>query len=242
MKENLIVIEKIMFQWISSNMSTNCPSPLLIVHSKNRASRNIVGERELFPAEILSAMEQFFFFLSLIIIISAIMTITSYNPIHSVFWLVIVFLNSAGLLISLKFEFISLMLIIIYVGAIAILFLFVIMMLDILQLKRTSKINHIIPIIILTSVNIILQTWWIYNQSNFTFLWSSLLKEWDFEIINHMNTLGLILYTEYAYPFIILSLLLLVAMIGAIVLTLELGLITRRQSLTNQHHRNNSWI
>lgn len=55
-----------------------------------------------------------------------------------------------------------------------------------------------------------------------------------------MNTLGLILYTEYAYPFIILSLLLLVAMIGAIVLTLELGLITRRQSLTNQHHRNNS--
>nr|ALO20630.1 NADH dehydrogenase subunit 6 [Melicertum octocostatum] len=186
-------------------------------------------------------MEQFFFFLSFIIIISAIMTITSYNPIHSVFWLVIVFLNSAGLLISLKFEFISLMLIIIYVGAIAILFLFVIMMLDILQLKKTTNISHIVPVIVITSVNIILQTWWIYNESNFAFLWSSLLKEWDFEIMNHMNTLGLIFYTEYAYPFIILSLLLLVAMVGAIVLTLELGSITRRQSLSNQHQRNNSW-
>nr|ALO20770.1 NADH dehydrogenase subunit 6 [Staurostoma mertensii] len=187
-------------------------------------------------------MEQFFIFLSFTIIFSAIMTITSINPIHSVFWLVIVFINSAGLLISLKFEFISLMLIIIYVGAIAILFLFVIMMLDILQLKKIGFINHIIPIVIITGVNIIFQIWWLLEDNSLIFSWSILIKEWDFESLNHISVLGLLLYTEYAYPFIILSMLLLVAMIGAIVLTLELGVITRRQSLTDQHHRNNSWI
>lgn len=170
------------------------------------------------------------------------MTITAINPIHSVFWLVLVFINSAGLLISLKFEFISLMLIIIYVGAITILFLFVIMMLDILQLKKIGFINHIIPIVVTTGVNIILQIWWIFEENNLFFSWSNMIKEWNFESLNHISVLGLLLYTEYAYPFIILSMLLLVAMIGAIVLTLELGIITKRQSLTNQHQRNNSWI
>ena len=59
---------------------------------------------------------------------------------------------------------------------------------------------------------------------------------------NHINSLGLNLYTEYAYPLLLLSLLLLIAMVGAIILTLELGLITRKQNLTNQHQRNNSWL
>jgi len=58
--------------------------------------------------------------------------------------------------------------------------------------------------------------------------------------INHIGNLGLNLYSEYAYPLLILSLLLLVAMVGAIILTLELGIITRKQSLVDQHHRNNS--
>ena len=60
------------------------------------------------------------------------------------------------------------------------------------------------------------------------------------EITNHINNIGLNLYTEYAYPLLIISLLLLIAMIGAIVLTLELGLITRKQNLSGQHHRNDS--
>lgn len=60
------------------------------------------------------------------------------------------------------------------------------------------------------------------------------------ELSNHINNIGLNLYTEYAYPLLIISLLLLIAMIGAIVLTLELGIITRKQNLSGQHHRNNS--
>jgi len=58
--------------------------------------------------------------------------------------------------------------------------------------------------------------------------------------MSHITTLGVLLYTEYYYPFIILSILLLVAMVGAIILTLEIGMITRRQGLSNQHQRNNS--
>jgi NADH:ubiquinone oxidoreductase subunit 6 (subunit J) len=70
-----------------------------------------------------------------------------------------VFINSSGLLIALNFEFIALMLVIIYVGAITILFLFVIMMLDILQLKKSININNIIPLVIVIIVNFIIQIW-----------------------------------------------------------------------------------
>ena len=240
MKENLIVIEKIMFQWISSNMSTNCPSPLLIIKIKNRASRNIVGGRELLPDIIY--MDQLFIFISSFIIFSVIMTITSVNPIHSIFWLVLVFINSAGLLITLNFDFIALMLIIIYVGAITILFLFVIMMLDVLQLKKIGKINHIIPIIIIISINIFNQLIWLLTNNNLIFNSFINFKSWEFDNMSHITTLGVLLYTEYYYPFIILSILLLVAMVGAIILTLEIGMITRRQGLSNQHQRNNSWV
>ena len=85
------------------------------------------------------------------------MTITSTNPVHSIFWLVLVFLHSSGFLISLTFDFIGLMVIIIYVGAITILFLFVIMMLDVIQLKKITSIFNITPIMFIIFVNIIIE-------------------------------------------------------------------------------------
>ena len=168
------------------------------------------------------------------------MTITSSNPIHSIFWMVVVFLHSAGFLITLGFEFLSLMVIIIYIGAIAILFLFVIMMLDIIQLKKLSNIDNIIPLLFIISILVLTQSWWFFKYNNISF--SKELYSWNTEILNHIDNLALNLYTEFAYPFILISILLLVAMIGAIVLTLELGLITRKQNLSSQHHRNNSWM
>lgn len=184
-------------------------------------------------------MEQLFFLFTVLLLASVIMTITSTNPVHSIFWLVLVFLYSAGLLISLNFDFIGLMVIIIYVGAITILFLFVIMMLDIIQLKKITSIFNITPIMFIIFINIILETWWSLGIKSY--------NKFDIFIIpidkfSHINNLGLSLYTEYAYPLLLLSLLLLVAMVGAIVLTLELGFITRKQDLTNQHQRNNSWM
>ena len=167
------------------------------------------------------------------------MTISSSNPIHSIFWMVVVFLHSAGFLIILGFEFLSLMIIIIYIGAIAILFLFVIMMLDIIQLKKLSNINNIIPLLFIMSILVITQSWWFFKYNNINF--SQELMRWNVESLDHISNLASVLYTEFAYPFILISILLLVAMIGAIVLTLELGIITRKQNLSTQHHRNNSW-
>nr|YP_010889994.1 NADH dehydrogenase subunit 6 [Bargmannia elongata]WJJ69981.1 NADH dehydrogenase subunit 6 [Bargmannia elongata] len=185
-------------------------------------------------------MIQLFHFFSLLILFSSIMAIISFNPIHSVFWLVFVFLSSSGLLISLGLNFIPLMLVIIYVGAIAILFLFVIMMLDIIQLKEITSITNIIPIIFIVSVNIILELLILFkkgflidNYINFT--------SWSFENIDQIYLIGNIIYSNYFYPLLLISLLLLIAMVGAIVLTLELGEITRKQSLCAQHQRNNSW-
>jgi len=114
-------------------------------------------------------------------------------------------------------------------------------MLDIIQLRKLTPINNITPLIIIIFSIIINEIWWILRGSEKVAYIINYL-EWDLNKLNHINLLGTNLYSEYAYPLLILSLLLLIAMIGAIVLTLELGIITRKQILTTQHQRNNSWI
>ena len=181
-------------------------------------------------------MEQLYIYLSLITLFGGIMVISSLNPIHSVFWLVLVFLNSSALLLLLGFNFIPLMLIIVYVGAIAILFLFVIMMLDILYLKKVESIRNIIPIIIFLFSNVI-SNYYIHFKGYDLKIGIDNNTIWDLNLDSQINVISKLIYTYYGYPFIIISLLLLVAMVGAIVLVLDLGLITRRQKLINQHQR-----
>ena len=181
-------------------------------------------------------MEQLYIFLSFITLIGAVMVISSLNPIHSVFWLVLVFLNSSILLILLGFNFIPLMLIIVYVGTIAILFLFVIMMLDILQLRRVESISNIIPIVVCVFVNILTYVLLYFRDFNM-FINFSNSSLWNLNSESQVNFIAKSLYSFYGYPFIIISLLLLVAMVGAIILVLDLGIITRRQILTDQHQR-----
>lgn len=167
------------------------------------------------------------------------MVIISTNPIHSIFWLVLTFIYSSCFILALRFDFICLMLIIIYVGAITILFLFVIMMIDTLQLRKTSKIEHITPPIFMIFLNMFISSWWLIKSNRFNE--KSFDLQWDLEYISYVNSLSLNLYVNYWLSLLIISLLLLVAMIGAIILTLETSLITRKQSLSKQHHRNNSW-
>lgn len=181
-------------------------------------------------------MEQFYIFLSIITLFGAIMVITSLNPIHSVFWLVLVFLNSSAILLLIGFNFIPLMIIIVYVGAIAILFLFVIMMLDILQLKRIESINNIIPIVLCIFGNVMSYIYLYFKGNNLNLNINS-YTIWYLNSESQVNGISKLLYTYFSYPFIIISLLLLVAMIGAIVLVLDLGLITKRQKLSDQHQR-----
>nr|WJJ70021.1 NADH dehydrogenase subunit 6 [Physonectae sp.] len=186
-------------------------------------------------------MIQLFYFFSLLILFSTIMAIISFNPIHSVFWLVFIFLTTSGLLISLGLNFIPLIIIIIYVGAIAILFLFVIMMLDIIELIEISSINNILPILFIIGINISLELLFVFKNNFENYINLSFIN-WSFENINQIYLIGCIIYSDYFYPFILISILLLIAMIGAIVLTLELSIITKKQILINQHQRNNSWI
>ncbi len=127
--------------------------------------------------------------------------------------------------------------IIIYVGAIAILFLFVIMMLDILEIKKINSIENILPITFIFIVILLSQSWIKINKS----LLYSTIENWSFENLNHVLIISKWLYNDQSVIIIIISLLLLIAMIGAIVLTLELGLLTKRQNLINQQQRNNSW-
>ena len=164
------------------------------------------------------------------------MTISSYNPIHSVFWLVIVFLQSSIFLISLSYEFLGFMLIIIYVGAIAILFLFVIMMLDIFQLSKISNFNNIVPITLLLMFQLLF-----YNQINENDLKINHVIDWFVLKSSHVDMISETLYNDFGIVFIIISILLLVAMVGAIILTLETNEITKKQILVSQHQRNNSW-
>ena len=128
------------------------------------------------------------------------------------------------------------MLIVVYVGAIAILFLFVIMMLDILYLKKLETITNVIPLIVFVFINII-TGFVLFFRGNSISENSGVNSLWNISPKSQVNLISEFLYTYYSYPFIIMSLLLLVAMIGAIVLVLDLGLITRRQILADQHHR-----
>ena len=181
-------------------------------------------------------MEKFYTLFCLLILFSTVMTITSLNPIHSIFWLVVTFIQSSFILLSLEFDFIGIILIIIYVGAIAILFLFVIMMLDVLQIFSNFKIFHLFPILIIVSTVMFLD----FNILFFTSKSASVFT-WRFDYFSQLELLGKIFYSDYLLPLILISILLLIAMIAAIILTLDISSITKRQSLINQHQRNNSW-
>lgn len=156
----------------------------------------------------------FFFFFSSIALTSAIFVIYSTNTIYSAFFLILVFINSAGLLLISEVEFISIMLIIIYVGAITVLFLFVIMMLDInvLVYKKNNKNFGYLPIIFLISFIFFLETFIMFSKIFTTYyhlIEQSFFKN-DFfyhKILNHLDTItnietiGQILYSYYAFFF-----------------------------------------
>lgn len=128
------------------------------------------------------------------------------------------------------------MLIIVYVGAIAILFLFVIMMLDILYLKKIESIKNTTPLIVFMFTNTI-STFFLFFKGNHFNLNLKSNYNWSIESQSQLSTISQFLYTDYSHLFLIISLLLLVAMIGAIVLVQDLNVTIKRQSLTNQHQR-----
>ncbi|MFM2129347.1 MAG: hypothetical protein RL477_893 [Pseudomonadota bacterium] len=177
-----------------------------------------------------------FYLFALIVIASGVMVIAARNPVHSVLFLILAFFNAAGLFVLMGAEFLAFILVIVYVGAVAVLFLFVVMMLDInfVELRQGFlqylPVGALIGVILLVEITFITGAWITAPEAG------SLLaaKAPALAQATNAEALGRILYTKYVYLFQAAGLVLLVAMIGAIVLTLRARPGVRRQKIAEQ--------
>ena len=183
----------------------------------------------------------FFYTFSLIAIISAIMVTVSKNTVHSVFFLILDFISISCLFIMIGAEFLGMIMLIVYVGAVAVLFLFVVMMLNVAQQKNqwfsTSESSKHIPVGIIVSVIIFFELiivigGWKYKPDLVTAMSLTIDKD-----ISNTHSIGYVLYTDYIHIFQLSGMILLVAMIGAIVLTFRQRSGVKRQSYFSQISR-----
>ena len=181
-----------------------------------------------------------FYTFSFIAVLSALMVISSKNPVHSVLFLILTFFNGAGLFVILHAEFLAMILIIVYVGAVAVLFLFVVMMLDFKISLDKNNILQYLPIgffvgVVFISELIIVLINTKFDLSNIQILVNPMIK---FQNLTNTEAIGSILYTDYILYFQLSGVILLVAMIGSIVLTLRTREGVKRQSIQSQLDRN----
>ena len=161
------------------------------------------------------------------------------NPVHSVLWLILAFLSSAGLFVLLGAEFVAMLLIIVYVGAVAVLFLFVVMMLDVDFAELKAEMGRYLPLALLVGVVIIMQLVlgigaWVQADGALGLHQAAIPDPGQVE---NTRALGLLIYDRYLLLFQLAALILLVAMIGAIVLTLRHRKDVKRQNVLHQMWR-----
>jgi NADH-quinone oxidoreductase subunit J len=184
----------------------------------------------------MAAAALFFYLFAAVAVAAAVMVIAARNPVHSVLFLILAFFNGAGLFILLGAEFLAFILVIVYVGAVAVLFLFVVMMLDVdfAELRQGMltymPVGATIGLILLVELALVLGTWTITPEA--LQLVGSPAPEG--QAITNTEALGRILYTRYIYFFQAAGMILLVAMIGAIVLTLRHREEVKRQNIADQ--------
>ena len=184
---------------------------------------------------ILTAL--FFYLFAGVCVASAVMVIVSRNPVHSVLFLILAFVNASGLFVLMGAEFLAMILIIVYVGAVAVLFLFVIMMLDVDFSELREGFLEYMPIgLVIGGVFLfeLLLTvgFWVINPNTTKAITSAIPAN-----ISNTEALGLVLYTKYIHYFQLSGMILLVAMIGAIVLTLRHKASVKRQDINVQNAR-----
>ena len=178
----------------------------------------------------------FFYLFAAVCVASAVMVIVSKNPVHSVLYLILAFVNASGLFVLMGAEFLAMILVIVYVGAVAVLFLFVVMMLDIdfAQLREGASkylpIGALVGFILLAELVFVFGTWAI-APGVAAVAAAPLPTAAGF---SNTRALGDLLYTRYIFAFQLSGMVLLVAMIGAIVLTLRHRVGTRRQVIAEQ--------
>ncbi|NVO16464.1 MAG: NADH-quinone oxidoreductase subunit J [Rhodoplanes sp.] len=176
----------------------------------------------------------FFYLFAGVCVASALMVVASRNPVHSVLFLILAFVNAAGLFILMGAEFLAMILVVVYVGAVAVLFLFVVMMLDVdfVQLRHGAMqylpVGTLIGLVLLVELLLVTGAW---------VIGPGVQKTVALPIptgVSNAQALGLVLYTRYVYFFQAAGLVLLVSMIGAIVLTLRHKPGVRRQVISDQ--------
>ena len=178
-----------------------------------------------------------FYMFAVITVLAGLMVTLSRNPVHSVLWLILAFLSTSGLFVLLGAEFVAMLLVIVYVGAVAVLFLFVVMMLDIDfaalkgEMARAMPLGLLIGVVLLMQVSIGVGVWTVADGSE------GLRQAIAPSEIENTRALGMILYDKYFLLFQLSGLILLVAMIGAILLTLRHRKDVKRQNVLQQMWR-----
>ncbi len=178
-----------------------------------------------------------FYVFACVAVAAGLMVVLARNPVHSVLWLILAFLSSAGLFVLVGAEFVAMLLIIVYVGAVAVLFLFVVMMLDVDFAELKAEMAKYMPLALLIGVILLMQFGIAFG------VWQTAEEAETLRMaetpgdIHNTKALGMLLYDRYFLIFQLAGLILLVAMIGAIVLTLRHREGVKRQDIVAQIHR-----
>jgi len=180
----------------------------------------------------------FYMFASFAIVNGA-MVVTARNPVHAVLFLILTFFNVAGLFVLLGAEFIAMLLVIVYVGAVAVMFLFVVMMLDIHAVTFREGFQKILPVGSMVALTLfaelafVLGTW-VYNPD---IEFARSLPAPPLSELSNTQSIGVVLYTDYVYLFQLAGIVLLVGMIGSIMLTMRKRPGVKRQKPSDQSSR-----
>ena len=180
-----------------------------------------------------------FYAFAIVAVVAAFLVVVARNPVHSVLWLILTFLSAAGLFVLMGAEFLAMLLMIVYVGAVMVLFLFVVMMLDIDFAELKAEMARYFPLASVVGLIILMQLALLYGA------WTSaegapgmrLAVTPDLEQVDNARALGMLIFDQYFLLFQLAGLILLVAMIGAIVLTLRHRSDVKRQNVLHQMWR-----
>ena len=183
---------------------------------------------------VLSAI--FFYLFALVMIAAAFMVMAARNPVHSVLWLILAFFNAAGLFILLGAEFLAMILVVVYVGAVAVLFLFVVMMLDVDFAEMKQGFLEYMPVGALVGCVLLAEILFFIGAAALSpeMAAQPVVPIPDASEISNVEAIGRVLYTDYIFFFQLSGLVLLVAMVGAIVLTLRHKEGVKRQDIGAQ--------
>ena len=178
-----------------------------------------------------------FYLFAICVLVGGLFTVISRNPVHSVLWLILSFISSAGLFVLLGAEFVAMLLVIVYVGAVAVLFLFVVMMLDVDFAELKAEMAKYMPLALLIGMILLMQFGLAYGVWETAEGAEAARAAVPVEGTHNTAALGLLIYDKYFLLFQLAGLILLVAMIGAIVLTLRHRQDIKRQNVLAQMYR-----